>query len=299
MRKAVRACLIPGALLLGLLPAVAWGDNCGTLADCFSTARAAIAAAVGVGLFGVLVSFGLDLIPGVGTVKGIIESITGRDLVTNQELAWWERLLGVVPYGRAAEAAIKGAGAAVAVGKGLGAAGVFGKGGEEVVVAVFRKGKREAGDVGDAARTVEATFVEAVRQRAVHTIETSSNRERGPVLTGVFDTRTGRTFFGTNQKDEPLDLHPLLAERLAGYLSETRGVTPERAGKPGTHSEIVALNRALHEREAMLGRPVEPQELSEFVLHNRSLRGSTKVEGIPPPCPNCEAILPPGIRILP
>jgi hypothetical protein len=107
--KAVRAWLLPGALLLGLLPAVAWGHNCGSLSDCFGTARAAIAAAVGVGLFGVLVSFGLDLIPGVGTVKGIIQAITGRDLITNQELLWWERLLGVVPYGRVAEGALKGA----------------------------------------------------------------------------------------------------------------------------------------------------------------------------------------------
>jgi hypothetical protein len=146
---------------------------------------------------------------------------------------------------------------------------------------------------------VERTFVEAVRLRAAHMIEVLSNKERGPVLTGILDTRTGRTFFGINQMDPPLDLHPLLQNRLAGYLAETRGLTPERAGKPGAHSEIVALNRALHEREATLGRPVEPQELSEFVLHNRSIRGTTKAEGIPPPCPNCEAILPPGIRILP
>jgi hypothetical protein len=146
---------------------------------------------------------------------------------------------------------------------------------------------------------VERAFVEAVHLRAVHIVEVLSDRQRGPVVTGVLDTRTGRTFFGLNQ-DEPLgNLHPLLKQRLTDYLDSTGGATPPRAGKPGSHSEIVALNRALYEREAALGRPVDPQELSEFVLHNRSLFGSKKLKGIPPPCPNCEAILPPGIRILP
>jgi len=146
---------------------------------------------------------------------------------------------------------------------------------------------------------VERAFVEAVHLRAVHIVEVLSDRQRGPVITGVLDTRTGRTFFGLNQ-DEPLgNLHPILKKRLADYLDSTGGATPPRAGKPGSHSEIVALNRALYEREAALGRPVDPQELSEFVLHNRSLFGSKKLKGIPPPCPNCEAILPPGIRILP
>jgi hypothetical protein len=146
---------------------------------------------------------------------------------------------------------------------------------------------------------VERAFLEAVRLRAAHMVDVLSNNQRSPVLTGVLDTRTGRTFFGVNHEYPPANLHPFLRESLDAYRATTRGVTPERAGIPGTHSEIVALNRALYEREAALGRPVEPQALSEFVLHNRSLLGAKKIEGIPPPCPNCEAILPPGIRILP
>jgi hypothetical protein len=146
---------------------------------------------------------------------------------------------------------------------------------------------------------VEIAFVEAVRLRAAHMVEVLSNTERGPVLTGVLDTRTGRTFFGVNLKQPPPDLHPLLRKSLDAYRTATRGITPARAGVPGAHSEIVALNRALYAREAAFGRPVEPRELSEFVLHNRSLLGAKKVDGIPPPCPNCEAVLPPGIRILP
>ncbi|WP_158502193.1 YwqJ-related putative deaminase [Vitiosangium sp. GDMCC 1.1324] len=146
---------------------------------------------------------------------------------------------------------------------------------------------------------VERAFVEAVRLRAAHMVEVLSLEQRGPVLTGVLDTRTGRTFFGLNQEEPLLNLHPLLKKRLADYLEKTGGVTPPRAGKPGSHSEIVALNRALFEREAALGRPVQPQELSEFVLHNRTLKGPRKIEGVPPPCPNCEAIVPPEVKVLP
>lgn len=84
-----------------LLPDPVFADNCGSLSDCYNTLRAALAATVGVGLFAALLSLGLDFIPGVGTVKGIVEAFTGRDLITGQELAWWERVLGVVPLGGA------------------------------------------------------------------------------------------------------------------------------------------------------------------------------------------------------
>ncbi|GIH05099.1 hypothetical protein Rhe02_31660 [Rhizocola hellebori] len=81
-----------------LLPSAAFADNCGSMSDCYNTAAAALAALVGLSvLFGVMLSVALDFVPVVGTVKGIIEAITGRDLVTGQELAWWERLLGIVP----------------------------------------------------------------------------------------------------------------------------------------------------------------------------------------------------------
>jgi hypothetical protein len=146
---------------------------------------------------------------------------------------------------------------------------------------------------------VERAFVEAVRLRTIHMVKALSNQERGPVLTGVLDTRTGRTFFGVNHEKPPPDLHPILKRRLDDYLLKTGSRTPKRAGPPGAHSEIIALNRALHAREALVGRPIEPKELSEFVLHNRSMLRAKKIEGVPPPCANCEAILPLEIRILP
>jgi len=49
------------------------------------------------GRAGVMLSIGLDFVPGVGTIKGIVEAITGRDIITRQERGWWERVLGIIP----------------------------------------------------------------------------------------------------------------------------------------------------------------------------------------------------------
>ena len=49
------------------------------------------------GRAGVVLSIGLDFVPGVGTIKGIIEAITGRDIISRQERGWRERVLGIIP----------------------------------------------------------------------------------------------------------------------------------------------------------------------------------------------------------
>jgi hypothetical protein len=90
-----RRAIAGGLALWMLLPAVASADNCGSLLDCFSTLRAALAA---LGGLLVVLSIVLDFVPVVGTIKGVFESITGRDLVTGEELSWWERALGIVPF---------------------------------------------------------------------------------------------------------------------------------------------------------------------------------------------------------
>jgi hypothetical protein len=92
--------------LLATIAIVAWvvigwatpalADNCGDPSDCFGVAGSFGTASNGM-LALVGLSLLLDFIPFVGTGKGIIEAITGRDLITGQELAWWERALGVVP----------------------------------------------------------------------------------------------------------------------------------------------------------------------------------------------------------
>jgi len=94
------AILVAGAVAAVVIgwPGIAYADNCGSLTDCYFTARSALAALVGLSvLFGVLLSIMLDFLPGIGTAKGVVEAVTGEDLVTGQELEWWERMLGVLP----------------------------------------------------------------------------------------------------------------------------------------------------------------------------------------------------------
>lgn len=142
-----------------VLPPMAYADNCGSLTDCYYTARAALAALVGLSvLFGVLISLTLDFLPGVGTVKGIIEAITGRDLVTGQELAWWERALGVVPVvgGLAGTAA-----AASRLGRAADAADLFSRGGKLSNLEVLERGvglNRTMDTVHEYSRLAEVDF---------------------------------------------------------------------------------------------------------------------------------------------
>jgi hypothetical protein len=109
-------------------------------------------------------------------------------------------------------------------------------------------------------------------------------------LSGVMDRTTGEVFFGLNE-GIPADLHPILRQRLTSYLTETGGQTPPRAGIPGAHSEVNALNRALRAFEGRTGRAATEADLSNFSYHNRALQGARRVEGIPPACPNCAPIV--------
>jgi Pre-toxin TG len=116
LRTLARAAAVLAAVLALVEPAAA--DNCGTPSDCFGSAGSFNLAALGLLLLASL-SLLLDVLPVVGTAKGVAEAVTGRDLLTGQELSWWERALGVVPVvgGVAAIAGI------ARVGRGLDAAG--------------------------------------------------------------------------------------------------------------------------------------------------------------------------------
>jgi hypothetical protein len=48
-------------------------------------------------LLGSGLSLALDLTPGVGEIKGVVEALTGHDLVTGEPLAPWERIIGILP----------------------------------------------------------------------------------------------------------------------------------------------------------------------------------------------------------
>jgi hypothetical protein len=75
-------------------PALA--DNCGAFTDCFGQTGSAAEATFGLAFLSGL-SLVLDFVPVVGDVKGIAEAVTGRDLLTGQELEPWERALGLIP----------------------------------------------------------------------------------------------------------------------------------------------------------------------------------------------------------
>lgn len=111
------------------------------------------------------------------------------------------------------------------------------------------------------------------------------------------DPQTGEIFYGLNQGKVPTDLHPLMQQRLNAYLEATEGVTPARAGIPGSHSEISALDQAIKAREARTGITVTASDLPDFLLHNRSLIGERRVIGIPPRCANCAAITN-GVKVI-
>ncbi len=72
---------------------------------------------------------------------------------------------------------------------------------------------------------VEKAFVEVVRLRSIHMVEVLSNNQRSPVLTGVLDTRTGRTFFGVNHEHPPRQPASASPEGLDDYLVQQRAAS--------------------------------------------------------------------------
>jgi hypothetical protein len=120
-----------GGRLLGVaLAALGWlvlaepalADHCQDPSDCFQVQRSALAAAIGVTSLTAF-SLVLDFLPFIGTAKGFIQLLTGRDLVTGERLSTFERLTGWIPF-----AAGKAAGAAATLGA-LRGAGVLGDAG--------------------------------------------------------------------------------------------------------------------------------------------------------------------------
>ncbi len=135
------ASAINVAFVMFATPAMA--DNCSGPSDCFGVAGSFNEAVLGMlGL--VALSLILDFLPVIGTVKGVIEGITGSDLITGQELSWWERVLGVVPV-------IGAVAAAAAVAKAARAASEAAK-----VAAAAAEAARAAAAAADVAKAAKA-----------------------------------------------------------------------------------------------------------------------------------------------
>lgn len=97
MNRRYRRLLI--LLFLGaawlLAPHIAYADNCSSLNDCYYTLRAALAAAVGLGVFAALMAIGLDIGPLTRGLKGRFKG-GGAEGAGGSEPDVWDRSLGVV-----------------------------------------------------------------------------------------------------------------------------------------------------------------------------------------------------------
>jgi hypothetical protein len=129
----------------------------------------------------------------------------------------------------------------------------------------------------------------------------------GPVLAGVTDPLTGKTYFGQNFKrgetrsstfdDFQEGLPDVLKQRLetytpklkAGEIKVEQSSSLDMGGIPGSHAEIRALSQTIKAREALTGRKVTEAELPEFLLHNRNLfdKPVPAPEGVPSRCVHC------------
>jgi predicted nuclease with TOPRIM domain len=112
--------------------------------------------------------------------------------------------------------------------------------------------------------------------------------DHGPMVTAVVDPKSGEVFYGTNLESVPIDLHPLLKQRLDlfnAYMDKYRSqfmaegadghnkALITHAGKAGTHSEFVALDQAIKAREKATGRPATVQDLKELAMSHQATEG--------------------------
>ncbi|PSB68580.1 hypothetical protein C7B61_00125 [filamentous cyanobacterium CCP1] len=173
------------ALITGLQqPVIA--DNCGSLSDCYMVIRNAIIAG---GAIAIGVSLGLDLLPVIGDLKGIIEGIRGRDSITGEQLEGWQRVLGAIPIigrlgdlAKIADVAVDAArvaSEAADVAKAAAATGDAARAAEAAATAAraadqAAESARAIGSAGDAAKAGDATrAAEAARDAARATSEAS------------------------------------------------------------------------------------------------------------------------------
>ncbi|RRR99687.1 YwqJ-related putative deaminase [Glycomyces terrestris] len=164
---------------------------------------------------------------------------------------------------------------------------------------IFRFGKGRSPDVPGTSRTPDypnsidadrAKLNQQLRERYDRIMDKDgpdyqTNRERGPVLSGILDRKTGKVHFGQNHADPPDDLHPSIQARLDARnadIESGRVPTPEFLNKPGSHSEVYAWNEALKDRP-----DAKPEDL---IVDNIRLKGSKKGEFIEC-CANCSSIV--------
>jgi hypothetical protein len=128
-----------------------------------------------------------------------------------------------------------------------------------------------------------AILVESVHREALQRINTMSASKRGPCYSGVLDAVTGEISYGENFDMSTMlgksmyerfytNAHPLLRLRIDTHNQNLlNGITKAKdtAGPAGTHSEIVALDRALKKRQQRTSSTPIEGDMTTFYLHNR------------------------------
>jgi RHS repeat-associated protein len=113
-------------------------------------------------IFKVGVSAALDFVPIIGNAKGLIEAVTGRDLITGDKLAPWERALAV----------------AGPLGKGVRNVAKVVRFADEVVEGVTFVAKHGDDVAGLVKKTEHAAEVAVDMKRAEQTVEVASNAKK-------------------------------------------------------------------------------------------------------------------------
>jgi hypothetical protein len=138
-------------------------------------------------------------------------------------------------------------------------------------------------------------IVQATENKAKEIISDPIRIVQGdPVLTGLVDNKTGQMFYGRNLKSQSEiedfleELHPILKKRLEIHNKHLVDGTVKasvddinRAAIAGSHSEIVAIDKALKAR----GAGATEADLADFIIHNKQLGGQVDNIGIPKGCP--------------
>ncbi|MEL7367402.1 MAG: YwqJ-related putative deaminase [Myxococcota bacterium] len=123
----------------------------------------------------------------------------------------------------------------------------------------------------------------------------AANVDLPPVAAAVVDGQTGQTFTARNG-ELPSNPHPLIADRVKRLQAN-----PKHYSAPGTHAEVIALDKALKAREARLGRPLAKSDLNSMTLDVRWTESNPKQRMVPnqdaPRCANCADITD-GVRNL-
>ncbi|MET4083686.1 hypothetical protein ABIB40_003658 [Pedobacter sp. UYP30] len=162
---------------------------------------------------------------------------------------------------------------------------------------IFKVGLRRIG--------LQEKFIDDVTKKAAELIKKAdegifgfSKRKNGPCLSGVYDPKTNKTFFGQNFEKNIKgnkeyaefveNAHPIIKNRIRAQqkLIDEGKVSADVDRRAGAHSEVRALDDAIKNREISTGKPVTESDMGSFDLHNRHLPSNTPFNR----CPNCSNI---------